>query len=932
MTATPTLLIIDLMPILYRGHFIFLNKPRRTATGINTSALSVLATNIESMIKKFNPTHLAIAAESKTETFRHRLYPAYKAQRDKMPEDIALAIEQAHELADAWQIPICSVDGYEADDILGTLAARGVDAGMEVIIASPDKDLGQLASDTVRIVSNTNDPPKTAAEICAQWDIPNPENMVDYLALAGDASDNIPGLPGVGPKTAAKLIREWKSVANLIAHKDDVQGKIGDKLRQHIEELKISYKLVTIVRDVPIEKTFDDLKIHPVDPQRIAPVLAKYELQTIARHLGVELQKTEAPVQMFESDDLFAFNAQKQTSDQTSIREPVTPATPQYTTLANHPHNYTLITTQEERENLAARLLCEPLVAFDTETTGLQPRTDRAVGCSFAIGNSEAWYLPLPPSIEEQRLALAPFIPLFESTTIAKVGHHLRFDRAVLQRLGISMQGPLHDTLLAFYLLDATDHHDLDHAAHVFLNYQTIPITQLLGKGKTALTMDQLAPEQILDYAAEDADVAYRLYHAILPKLKEQGLENLLYTCEEPLSSVLLDMETTGVRLDPQGLQNFRRELESEILKLEIAIREYTGAGINLASSKQLGQFLFESLALDENAKRTPSGQYKTDEEQLLKIRDRHPIIDLILDWRGCVKLKNTYVEKLPQHIDPNDGRIHTTFNQTFTDTGRLSSSNPNLQNIPIRSERGQRIREAFVARAPGWSVLSADYSQVELRLMASMSQDQRMIEAFLNDQDIHAQTASVVYNTPLENVTPQQRSHCKMVNFGILYGISAFGLASRLRIPRKDAQMLIETYFEQYPTIKAYTEQIIQKARDTGYAETLFGRRRAIPDILSRNGSVRAAAERIAINMPIQGTAADIIKFAMVKIQDELSKQQLKTKMTLQIHDELLFDVPDEEIPIVRPLIQNTMENVCKLNVPLKVSIGIGTNWLTAH
>lgn len=941
-----TLLLIDLMPILYRGHFIFLSKPRRTTTGMNTSALSVFASTIERLLKCYKPTHIAIAAESQTPTFRHTLYPPYKAQREKMPEDIAAAIGQATELAKAWGIEICSVEGYEADDILGTLATEGVAAGMDVIIASPDKDLGQLAGPHVLISNNSNEPLRSAEEICAQWDIPSPDNMIDYLALAGDASDNIPGLPGVGPKTAAKLIREWGSVENLIAHAHEVPGKNGEKLRAHMDELKMSYKLVTIVRDVPHTFTLDDLAVKPLNPQALAPLLAKYELKTIATHLGIALESVAAPTVAAPADDLFAF-AEQQAHPSPPTSAPVAstqPAAPESAltgepllsgpsaSIQTHPHTYTLVTTAAEREALAQRLLQAPMVAFDTETTGLSTRHDRAVGCSFAIQGSEAWYVALPDDDDAQREALAPFLPLFTSKTIIKVGHHLRFDRAVLLRLGIEMEGPLHDTLLAYYLLDATVPHDLDHAAKVFLNYQTIPISNLIGKGKNALTMDALTPEQILDYAAEDADIAYRLHEALWPQLEAQGLLPLLETCEQPLANVLLAMESVGVKIDLEALHRYRRELEGEILKLEMAIREVTGAGINLASSKQLGEFLFGTLKLDEAAKRTPSGQYKTDEEQLLKIRDRHPIVDQILDWRGCVKLKNTYVEKLPLHIDPMDGRVHTTFNQTFTDTGRLSSSNPNLQNIPIRTERGQRIRAAFVARAPGWSILSADYSQVELRLMAAMSKDEQMIQAFLEGQDIHAQTAAVVYGVPLEAVTPQQRSHCKMVNFGIIYGISAFGLASRLRIQRREAQHLIDAYFANYPAVKAYMDQMIESAREKGYAETLFGRRRPIADIHSRNGATRAAAERIAINMPIQGTAADIIKFAMVNLQDKLRAHHLQTQITLQIHDELLFDVPDEERDVVIPLIRDTMENVCELAVPLKVSMGIGADWLAAH
>ncbi len=902
--------LIDLMPILYRGYFVFMKKPRRTAAGVNTSSLALLANTLEQIYRVYAPSHMALAFESATPTFRHTLFPAYKAQRDKMPEDIAAAIGQAEELAHAWGIPTVRADGFEADDVLGTLAERAVSRGFEVVIATPDKDLGQLAGPHVAILHPGDQTPLSAADICAQWGIDTPARLIDYLALAGDASDNVPGVPGIGPKTAVRLLREHGDLDTLLAHAGGIKGRAGELLQTHADDARLSKRLVTIVRDAPVPDDLEAFRLAPPDPARLLPVLRKYELKQVALRLGLAV-----------GTELTLFDAPAAPEAQA----------PAFKTLADVPHDYRLVTTAEAREALARELLAADLVALDTETTGLDTRHDRAVGCSFAVAGGRAWYLPLPESPAEAREALAPFRPLFASDTVAKVGHNLKFDRAILARLGVELRGTLHDTLLEHYLLDATDRHDLDHLANRYLGYAPIPLTALLGADKAG-NMADLPPEAIRDYAAEDADLALRLHHALMPPLREAGLEPLLTECEEPLAGVLLRMEREGVRLDPAALRHVRAELDGEILRLELAIREHTGAGVNLASPKQMGEFLFGTLALDPTVKRTARGQFPTNEELLLKLRDRHPIIDLLLDWRACVKLKNTYLDKLPAHIDPEDGRIHTTFNQTFTDTGRLSSSHPNLQNIPVRTDRGQRIRAAFVARAPGWSLLSADYSQVELRLMASMSGDERMIAAFRRGEDIHAQTAAAVYAIPLDQVTPAQRTRCKMVNFGIIYGISAFGLASRLRIPRKDAQALIDAYFAQYPAVHAYMERSVAEARARGYAQTRLGRRRPLPELSSRNAAARGAAERIAINMPIQGTAADIIKLAMVRIDRALRQNGLRARMILQIHDELLFDVPDDELPTVRPLIRDIMEHVTDLPVPLSVSIGVGQDWLAAH
>ncbi|MBR5592431.1 MAG: DNA polymerase I [Kiritimatiellae bacterium] len=897
---TPTqgkLIVIDLMPILYRGYFVFLSKPRRTADGINTSSLSLLANTLEQMIRKFKPTHLAIAMESATPTFRHTLYPEYKAQREKMPEDIAAAILQAQELAAAWGIKLIQSDGYEADDILGTLATRGAAEGFEVIIASPDKDLGQLAGEHISIYRPGDDNPLSAEAIAAQWQIPSAARMIDYLALAGDSSDNIPGVPGVGQKTAIKLLNEYPSLEALLDAAPSIKGKTGALLQQHRDLALLSKQLVTIVRDIPLDITWDELAVPTPNAQQLGPLLKRYELKKLAQRLGIETETTE-------SQSLFDFN---------------TPAVAPRPSLT-----ITEVTTPEQAQEMVGKLQTAREVGLAFLA---MPDTTQGIALAFANATGEGWFLRITPHDATARPLFSAIAPLLSNASVEKVIHGARdFKRLLATIEGVSLEN-LYDTLLEHYLFAAIERHELENVAQSLLKTSLqypLPSAKELADSPLLTNLSQPL--------AERAMVSLQLHQTLLPKLKEMQLLSLLENCEAPLSEVLLRMEQAGVRIDLPALRRFRSELESEILQLEIAIRNYTGAGINLASPKQVGEFLFGELKLDPDVKRTARGQFPTNEELLLKQRDKHPIIDLLLDWRACVKLKNTYVDRLPEHISPEDGRIHTTFHQTLTDTGRLSSSDPNLQNIPIRTERGQRIRAAFVARDEDWVLLSADYSQVELRLMAAMSGDKQMLNAFAKGADIHAQTASAVYNVPLEEVSPQQRARCKMVNFGILYGISAFGLAERLRIPRREAQQLIEAVLGHFPSVKQYMQELIETARVKGYAETRFGRRRALPDITSRNGAVRAAAERIALNMPIQGTAADIIKFAMVRIQKELDQRGLRTQMILQIHDELLFDVPKCELDIVKPLIQEIMETVTPLPVALPVAISAATDWLSAH
>ena len=898
MSATKgKLIVVDLMPILYRGYFVFLSKPRRTASGINTSSLSLLASTLEQLIRKFNPTHLAIAMESQTPTFRHTRYPEYKAQREKMPEDIAAAIQQSQELADAWGIPLIQVNGYEADDILGTLATRGVNAGFEVIVVSPDKDLGQLAAPGISIYRPGENAPLSAEEIARQWQLPSAAHLVDYLALAGDSSDNIPGVPGIGPKTAVKLLTEYDTLEALLKAAPTIKGKSGALLTAHQDLARLSKELVTIVRDVPLEIDWEALRVPTPQAETLAPVLKHYELKKIAQQLNLSLEAAE-------NQAAFDFDA------------PATPTEKAYT--------FETITTQTQLQEVVARLLKETReVGLATLST---PDTN-TFSCAFALEDGRGWCVTFEASRQQDAPDFAALLPLLTSGSIQKIIHGARELKTFLYTHSGTSAANLKDTLLEHYLCAVTERHELEMLiVSVLQDHPRYPMPAL------AEAHEPLHRSELQYALTERAWMTLRLHKHLEAQLKAMQLTTLLETCEEPLSNTLLQMERAGIRIDLPALRNFRAELEGEIIQLELAIRDYTGAGINLASPKQVGEFLFGDLKLDPSIKRTARGQFPTNEELLLKQRDKHPVIDLLLDWRACVKLKNTYVDRLPEHIHPEDGRIHTTFHQTLTDTGRLSSSDPNLQNIPIRTERGQRIRAAFVARDADWVLLSADYSQVELRLMAAMSGDPQMIAAFGRGEDIHAQTAAAVYNVPLNEVTPQQRSRCKMVNFGILYGISAFGLAERLRIPRREAQQLIEAVFTHYPSVKTYMEHLISIAREKGYAETHFGRRRPLPDLNSRNGAVRAAAERIALNMPIQGTAADIIKYAMVRIQKALNDRKLKTQMLLQIHDELLFEVPKSEIETVTPLIKETMETVVTLPVALPVVIAHANDWLTAH
>ncbi|MBO7482523.1 MAG: DNA polymerase I [Kiritimatiellae bacterium] len=914
------LFIIDLMPFLYKGHFVFLRNPRMTASGINTSALLGLAAGLQSILKRERPTHAVLAMDPGGPTFRHEAYPPYKAQREKMPEDLAASIPYAFELAEALRIPVVRVAGFEADDVMGTLAVKGAAAGFDVYMATPDKDAAQLVRPGVKLYrpARAGDDAEIydEAKVCEHWRLSSPAQMIDYLALAGDASDNIPGIRGVGEKTAADLLSRFGSVEGILANVAKLKGKLAEKVFAGAEDARMSKFLTTIRTDVPIEPDWNAYRLDGIDREKLAAVCAKFELNRLAKDL-----LGEGAAQA---------GARSETRDAES---PVSslPSNAPVATIATTPHDYRLVTTEDEARALLAELERHERIAFDTETASFDGHDSteahfcKLVGFSFAVAPGKAWYVTADQ--------IDVFRPLFADPSKTFVAHNVKFDRSVLHRYGIGFASTPRDTMLEHYCLDAAARHGMDALAEQYLGYRPIPITDLIGekeRGREQLSMAALKPEEILDYAAEDADVALRLDDALRPKVAEADAMRSLAEAEEPLVKILTDMEREGVRIDVAALKEYGRSLDREILALTQDILSYAEPGFNPDSPKQLGELLFGRLGL-EGGKKTSSGQYSTDEKTLSRLVDAHPIVQKILEYRACTKLKSTYVDKLPALIDA-EGRVHTTYAQAFTETGRLSSSDPNLQNIPIRTERGRMIRKAFIARDERHVLISADYSQIELRLMAAFSKDEAMLAAFRNGEDIHRDTASRVYDVMPAFVTPEQRAKCKMVNFGIIYGISSFGLSQRLKVPRKEAANLIETYFKLYPKIKDYMERAIAEARERGYATTVLGRRRTLRDINSRNATARQSAERDAINTPIQGSAADLIKVAMVKIDRALKAEALRTKMVLQIHDELVFDTPQDEVEKVKEIVRREMTTAIDFGVPLDVGIGVGQNWLEAH
>ena len=937
-----TLCVIDLMPFLYRGHFVFLNKPRITYSGLNTSALLGFVNGVMAVLKELAPTHVALAMDPDGKTFRHEAYPAYKAGRQKMPEDLAANIPYSLEVAEALNIPVLRQAGYEADDVIGTLAVRAETEGFDAVyVVTPDKDAAQLVTERIKLFrpGRGNVPSEILGmeQVKAHWHLSDPRQMIDYLALAGDTSDNIPGIKGVGEKSAAQLLERWGSVENMLAHADEIPGKTGEKVKASGEEAKLSKFLTTIRTDVPLDIDWDFCRLTPPDPERLTAVCVKYELYNLAKRFGLFL----SPVNV----------RTKEARDAAETSAPLADGEQNLRTLNDIPHDYRLVTTLEQARELAPILEAAPRFAFDTETTSTDARTAELVGMSFATEPGRAWYVAVPQgggTVAEDLFSFAPvesvparelvqvFAQAFADPSKTLIAQNAKFDVTILKRYGITFGSTVHDTMLEHYVLDAAARHGMDVMARERLGYIPIPIEDLIGmkeRGKPQKNMRELAPETVKDYAAEDADVTLRLEDVLRPAVKEAGLLEVLERSEEPLVDILSEMELTGVKIDVAALRTYGLSLDREIQSLLTSIMSYGEPGLNVDSPKQIGELLFDRLKLDPTGvKRTTKGHWSTDEKTLQSIVGLHPVVFDILEYRACSKLKSTYVEKLPLCIDPVDGRVHTTFAQALTETGRLSSSDPNLQNIPVRTDRGKNIRAAVVPRDADHLLVSADYSQIELRLMAAMSGDTAMKDAFARGEDIHRDTAARVFGVPSAEVTPEQRSKCKMVNFGIIYGISAFGLAQRLKVTRGEAAGLIDTYFKLYPAVRRYMDEAIEKARKTGYAVTLTGRRRTLRDINSRNATARQAAERDAINTPVQGTAADMIKIAMVRVDRALKAAGLKAKMVLQIHDELLFDVPRGEVEQVKEIAKREMEAAMDVGVPLEVSVGVGENWLEAH
>lgn len=920
------LFLIDAYALIYRSYYAFIKNPRINSKGVNTSAVFGFINTLEDVLKREQPTHIAVAFDPKGPTFRHEAFEQYKAQREETPEVIRQSVPVIKEVIQAYHIPILEVPYYEADDVIGTVAKQAAANGFEVYMMTPDKDYGQLVADHIYMYR-----PKFGgdyevlgvSEVLEKYQLQSTEQVIDLLGLMGDTADNIPGCPGVGEKTAQKLLAEFGSIENLLANTDKLKGAQKKKVEENVEQIRFSKFLATIKTDVPITFDAELCKRVAPDEDRLVELYTELEFKTFINRLKGESsvasssKEPKAAVQY----DLFATEPVVE-SEVSSLAD-----------ITTMPHSYYLADTAEKQIALCEQLLQEKSFAFDTETDGLDPLTAGLVGMSFAIREQEAWYVPVPANQEEATDIVLRLAPALQHPEIEKVGQNIKFDILALRKYGVRVKGPLFDTMLAHYLLNPELRHGMDYLAETYLKYKTVPIEDLIGpKGKKQASMRTVPIEQIKEYAAEDADVTLRLKHYFAPLLKQEGLESLFFEMEMPLIYVLAEMEATGVKLDTNALKQSSEVLSQQLTALEESIYDLAGQSFNINSTKQVGEILFDKLKLDEKAKKTKTGGYSTSEEVLEKIRGKHPIVDKLLEYRGIKKLLSTYIDALPALIHPETGKIHTSFNQAVTATGRLSSTNPNLQNIPVRDELGREIRKAFIADDDDCIFFSADYSQIELRLMAHLSNDPHMVDAFCSGADIHAATAAKIYGIPVEEVTSDMRRKAKTANFGIIYGISVFGLAERLSIPRAESKELIDGYFQTYPRIKEYMEESIRVAKEKGYVETLFKRKRFLPDINSHNAIVRGYAERNAINAPIQGSAADIIKLAMIRIHQRFEAEHLKSRMILQVHDELNFNVRKEEFDRVKEIVLDCMEHVLQLRVPLIADCGEGKNWLEAH
>ncbi len=927
------LFLLDAYALIFRSHYAFIRNPRFNSKGMNTSAIFGFVNTLEDLIKRENPTHLGVAFDLRVPTFRHEMFAEYKANRDATPEDIIAAVPYIKNILRAYNIPILEKERFEADDVIGTLAKKAEQHGFTVYMVTPDKDYGQLVSDNIfmykprrgdnllEVVGKT--------EICKYYSIADPMQVKDILALWGDVSDNIPGAPGIGEKTAIKLISEFGSVENVFANSSKLKGKQRESIEQNqalVERAKI---LVTIALDVPIDFNEDDLVLNAPDKDKLKSLFDELDFRMLSQKLFSEtsqpsqIQAKPTVQQQHQQLDLFG----------TPIVAVENVMIENFLTVGTVPHHYEAVVTSKQRTELIEKLSSLSEFCFDTETTGLDTIDSEIVGMSFSYIEHEAYYVPVPAERGDAMALVSEFKAVFENGNIGKTGQNIKFDILMLKSYGINVSGRIFDTMLAHYLIQPELRHNMNFLAETYLNYSPVPIENLIGKkGRNQLNMRDVPLDQIAEYAAEDADVTWQLKNKLEPELKKNNLINLSVNIEMPLVNVLADIEYTGVSIDSDALNKYAVQLTEDIIETEKNIFELAGMEFNIASPKQLGEVLFDKLKISVDAKKTKSEQYSTGEEILEKLAGEHPIIDKILEYRSLRKLLSTYIEALPKLVNAKTNKIHASFNQAVTSTGRLSSNNPNLQNIPVREARGREIRKAFIPSDADHFFLSADYSQVELRIMAHLSKDPHMLEAFKNNEDIHTATASKIYGIPLTEVTNDMRRKAKTANFGIIYGISAFGLAQRLSISRSEAKQLIDGYFTNYPHVREYMEKSIREARDKGYVETIMGRRRYLADINSRNAMTRGFAERNAINAPIQGSAADIIKLAMVNIHKQFSKHNLQSKMVMQVHDELNFDVLKSEVEQVKEIVRYEMQNAVSLAVPLTVEIGIGMNWLEAH
>ena len=924
------LFLLDAYALIYRAYYALIKSPRINSKGFNTSAILGFVNTLEDVLKKESPTHIGVAFDPSGPTFRHEAYKEYKAQREETPEAIRLSVPIIKDIIRAYRIPILEVPGYEADDVIGTLATEAGKRGITTYMMTPDKDYGQLVSENVFMYR-----PKYGdkefdimgiEEVKAKFNIESTSQVIDMLGLMGDSSDNIPGCPGVGEKTAQKLISEFGSIENLLEHTDQLKGAIKTKVESNVEKIKFSKFLATIKTDVPIELDMDSMKREAPDEEKLRSIFEELEFRTLLeRVFKTDKKPVVRPAQEKQAiqGDLFGFFADDNTEEQknSSLRR-----------LEDTDYDYQLIDTEDKIDDFLRIILTKEIISLDTETTNTDAMSAELVGMSFSYAENQAFYVPVPKDREEAQKIVDKFKPVFENEKSIKVGQNIKYDMIVLANYGVAIKGQMFDTMIAHYVLQPELHHGMDYLAEVYLKYDTIKIEELIGaKGKNQRNMRDLSPTDIYKYACEDADVTLKLKNILEKELETNGVKELFEEIEMPLVPVLAYIERNGVRIDTEALKETSRHFTIRMREIEEEIYKLAGTEFNVSSPKQVGEVLFDRLKIVEKAKKTKTGQYVTSEEVLESLKGKHEIVGKILEHRGLKKLLGTYIDALPELINPKTGRIHTSFNQTVTATGRLSSSNPNLQNIPVRNEDGKEIRKAFIPD-DGCEFFSADYSQIELRIMAHLSEDENMIEAFREEQDIHAATAAKIYKINMDEVTREQRSKAKTANFGIIYGISVFGLAERLNVDRKEAKELIDGYFENYPKVKAYMDESIRSARDKGYIETIFKRKRYLPDINSRNAVVRGYAERNAINAPIQGSAADIIKVAMIRIYKRFMDEGIKSKMILQVHDELNFSVLREEKEKVQQIVISEMEAAYKMKVPLLADCGWGQNWLEAH